>query len=431
MSSEATFDLSFPNLPDTPSGIRSLVRVQDGLLVNSVSGLRFSMVKERLANENFEEETFRVQTVSNTALGRDEKVFIPYDRISSFDASDPYFTQIRDSTTVELLLELDHRYEYLSNDDEIEKEQDHVRISSPVAHDRELSTDLEKLMSRMMKLSNEEFGQAMEIAAELGMPGTVNSTDFDIGFLEKALAGLLNEPVLNEREEEEEYDNGDDDELENEQAEVKIDSNVTTRSSLLAYFSTGPGSAAIPDSRLPTYRNDKEGDEYDNNANSKDASLSWTTVYLSDETCNYRLPASVPRQHQVIVMKRGGCTFSQKLQNIPAFPPSPHSLQMVVVVSYPERRTTSSSAACGKPGDDDGGDADVDDEGNEIQFIRPLLEKMQITPGGLTRTHPIPLIMVDGGDKVYELLRRAKSIGMKRRWHIFSQGLRISNIIIT
>ena len=444
LSSEATFDLSFPHLPDTLSGVRSLVRVQDGLLINSVSGLRFCMVKERLASENVEEETFRVQTISNTALGRDEKVYIPHDRISTFDTSDPYFTQIRDSTTVELLLEFDpesdheYEYEYLSNENDMEQEHDSVEITSPVVQDRESFTELEKLMKRTLKLSDEEFGQAMDTAAELGMQGTTNSTNLDLRVLEEALAGFLDESVLNQGE--------TDDELECKQAEEKIDSNISTRSSLLAYFSTGPGSAAIPDSQLLPYKNDGEGDDDGNNKSNnanEDTSLPWTTIYLSDETCSHRLPASVPRHHQVIVMKRGGCTFSQKLQNIPAFAPSPHSLHMVIVVSYPERHTTSACAASDKPkpsdddddgdgdGDGDGDDDDDDDEDSEIQFIRPLLEKMQVTPGGLTRTHPIPLVMVDGGDEGYDLLRHAKSIGMKRRWHIFSQGLRISNVIIT
>ena len=426
MFSEATFDLSFPNLPNTPSGVRSLTRVQDGLLINSVGGLRFSMVKERLASDYIEEETFRVQTISNTALGRDEKVFIPHSRISTFDASDPYFTQIRDSTTVELLLEFNHEYRHSDNDNESEKKPNHIGIATPVAKDRMSLTELEDLMKRILKLSDEEFGQAMDIATELGIPSPINSTDLDPRVLEKAFAGLFNEPLADEEEEED-----DDDEATNEQVVEDIDSNITNRSSFLAYFSTGPGSAAIPDSQI-AYGNDEGGKDNNNhnnsynNHNNRDISLPWTTIYLSDETCNDRLPASVPRHHQVIVMKRGGCTFSQKLQNIPAFAPSPNSLQMVVVVSYPERHTRSDSAASDRPRD-----GDDDDEYKETQFIRPLLEKMQVTPGGLTRAHPIPLIMVDGGDEGYELLRRAKSLGVKRRWHIFSQDLRISNVLIT
>jgi len=102
-------------------------------------------------------------------------------------------------------------------------------------------------------------------------------------------------------------------------------------------------------------------------------------------------------------MKRGTCSFSEKMHNIPSFPPSARSLQLVIVVSYPEH-----------------------DEGT---FIRPLLDQVQYTPGGIARPHPISMVMVDGDEEVLSLLGTAKGIGLRRRYHFSSQGLRISNLI--
>ena len=106
-------------------------------------------------------------------------------------------------------------------------------------------------------------------------------------------------------------------------------------------------------------------------------------------------------------MKRGGCSFSQKLQNIPSFAPSASSLQLVIVVSY---------------GDDDGTGAGW--------LIRPLLDQVQTTLGGLPRHNPIPMVMVGGGEQTYNALGHAFGLGVKRRYSMQAQGIPISNLII-
>ena len=423
MSSKATFDLFFPNLPNTPSGILNLVRVNDGLVINSVSGLRFSMVKERLASENAEEETFRVQTVSNTALGRDEIVYIPRHSIETFEASDPYFTQIRDSIMVDLLVESDPR-----NDDT-----DYVNINENSSGQEKSQADiqgriakLEDLIHEMIQLPEDEFTQAIEIAAKMGI-SIHDTTDVNLFALEKALPSLSDiiHPSRKGEINEEEVEQSEAQAEGVAETEDIMKPPITTHYSLPAYFSTGPGAAAIPDDQVPLGEEQGEYEGFDS------TSLAWKTIYLSDETCTHRLPVSAPRDHQVIIMKRGGCTFSQKMQNIPSFAPSPRSLQMVVVVSFSARHHAAAAdddaaaATSNNIGDDD------DDDQVEMQFIRPLLDKIQVTPAGIARPHPIPMIMVDGGEDVYNAVKRARSVGMKRRWHIFSQGLRISNVIIT
>ncbi|AEO70189.1 glycoside hydrolase family 47 protein [Thermothielavioides terrestris NRRL 8126] len=131
----------------------------------------------------------------------------------------------------------------------------------------------------------------------------------------------------------------------------------------------------------------------------------WTTIYAAGDACSGPLPQSAPRDHQVILIRRGGCSFSAKLANIPAYAPSPTSLQLVVVVSD-------------------------DEEGGGAGLVRPLLDEVQRTPGGMLRRHLIPMVMVGGGDVAYQRLRYAAGVGLAKRYFIESQGVRVRNIIV-
>ena len=132
-------------------------------------------------------------------------------------------------------------------------------------------------------------------------------------------------------------------------------------------------------------------------------------MYVTDELCDHRLPAAIPRNHQVLVVKRGGCPFSRKLANIPAYVPSPLSLQLVIIISF---------------GNDEASGL------TEDALIRPLLDEHQLTGAGLARRNPIPLVMVSGAQKAYEALKNARGIGIKRRYEMRTQGIPITNLII-
>jgi hypothetical protein len=107
-------------------------------------------------------------------------------------------------------------------------------------------------------------------------------------------------------------------------------------------------------------------------------------------------------------MKRGGCTFSSKLANIPSFTPSARGFQFLIMVS-----------------DDEEGDM-----ANERGLIRPLLDEPQYTPSGLLRHHQVSMALVGGGGETYELLKQIRSLGIRRRYHVECQGVPISNLII-
>lgn len=152
--------------------------------------------------------------------------------------------------------------------------------------------------------------------------------------------------------------------------------------------------------------------------------LSWSTIYFADEICDHRILREIAQSHQVLVIKRGGCSFSQKLRNIAAYPPSRHALKLVIVVDYDEK--TFAEASTSTPPHSAGLAAIR----AEPFLIRPLLDEPQMTAGGLPRRHPISMVMVGGGEETYGLLRRATGVGIKRRYSIRSQGIPINNLYI-
>jgi len=137
------------------------------------------------------------------------------------------------------------------------------------------------------------------------------------------------------------------------------------------------------------------------------------------------LPLDVVREHQIVVIPRGGCSFSVKLRNIPAYAPHGSSLQLVVVVSYPEYEVDVVAEES----------PSIRDPRRQMKrevspLVQPLLDELQYTPSGLPRPHPLPLVMVGGGDETMALLRRAKGVGVRRRWFFLSQGVKIGNLIV-
>ncbi|PTB73464.1 hypothetical protein M440DRAFT_1433014 [Trichoderma longibrachiatum ATCC 18648] len=154
-------------------------------------------------------------------------------------------------------------------------------------------------------------------------------------------------------------------------------------------------------------------------ARSPASNFPWSTVFLAGQACDGPLPASAPREHQVIVMLRGGCSFSRKLDNIPSFSPHDRALQLVVVLDEPPPASQNSD------GDED--DAAVDSRGD---LPRPLLDTEQTTPKGMKRLHGIPMVLVRAARGDYELFGSAVGVGMRRKYRVESQGLVVENAVV-
>ncbi|KAI2638386.1 glycoside hydrolase family 47 protein [Xylaria nigripes] len=327
-------------------GNNRLVRMgSDGIAVNSLSGLKLGMVLEESSSTT--ERAWRVSSIGNFLLGRDEKIFIARELLS--DISDPLFHRIRDAVLVDIIMQ--------------------IETPSMMPNHNSTSTDTQPSVKAYPIDEMED--------RDPGAASLFNS-------ILQQLTSALREPVATFSPE--------------PSPQVNYEYIY-----IPAITPVGVGVAPLPD--VP------EAPNPDTKLNIE--SLTWGRVYFADQACQRKLPDAAAKQHQVIVMRRGGCSFSDKLANIPSFAPHRDALQLVIVVSDDEKPL---------------------DEGEEdiwgFNLIRPLLDEEQRTPAGVTRHHPIAMLMVGGGDLTYELLKTARSVGLRRRYHVESQGMPINNLVV-
>ena len=359
MTARPTFDITFPAPPNTILGPGFLQRVGNGILVNAMGGLRLGMIQDvaLMKTGSGAADLYRIQAVNNIPLGKDEKIFLAKDVAASVvNPLDPNFTRVRDATMLDIIVDLADDHTQISTSDGMS--------SYDVNDGNDTST------TEPAKRSGITFGETEGTTdAASNMRIVFNS------LLQHVTSMLRDQPSLPDPKHLREY--------------------------IPAITPIGAGAAPLPDVQ------EALGPDI---SGAPQGSLLWDTIYIADSNCNAKLPASVPKEHQVIVMKRGGCSFSRKLENIPSFAPSKTSLQLVVVVSYEEHE---------------------EQDGLPSGFlIRPLLDSTQFTPSGLPRHNPIPMIMVGGGEQVYDIFRKATGVGIKRRYTVHAQGVLISNLII-
>ncbi|KAL8678928.1 MAG: hypothetical protein Q9186_004744 [Xanthomendoza sp. 1 TL-2023] len=351
MTARPTFEITFPTIPNGILSPGSLQRVLNGILVNSISGLRLGMIQDvRVGDGGLPKdgELYRVQAINNIAMGRDEKVFMAKDTAASVvNPMDPNFMRVRDSSMLDLVIDVVPERTCRADDTDALFEDNSSTNSSP-----------DSVCSHPAREDSR---------IESGMKLAFNS------LIEHVAALIHNEAQETTR--------------------------GTSREYHPAITPTGAGAAPLPDvedALGPDVSGSPQGD------------LLWRSIHVTGNNCHRRLPFSVVRDHQILVMKRGDCQFGQKLQNIPSVPPSKHSLQMVIVVSYD----------------------DAEDGLPSGWLVRPLLDTQQLTSTGLPRHRPIPMVMVGGGDKTYDMFKRAVGLGLKRRYSVQAQGVPISNLIM-
>jgi hypothetical protein len=377
LSYQTTFDLSFPNMPNTLQA-GGLQRIEEGgILVNSMSGLRLGMVREqdKIADKSKQahlEEHFRIYAISNMALGRDEKVFMSRSTINDFNPLDPFFTRTRDPNAIDLIID-------------VPPETSQAAAASDL-------TDLNDALADLGNISDLFLDEDIDLSVD---PETLATESSYLSNFLASLQSLLSAdaPVETSR---------------SSSTSNPTPQTTTQRYAIEAALPLGAGAAPLPDTSEP------------NLAHSDSNPLIWSTIYIHPTTlCDEKLPLDIPKSYQVIAIPRGGCSFSTKLRNIPAFPPDASSLQLVIIISYPEHEEDAPKARSweGKKPDSRG-------------LVQPLLDEMQFTPSGLPRPHPIPLVMINGGDDGVETLKRAKGIGVRRRYYFMSQGVRIGNLIV-
>ncbi|KAF1916578.1 glycoside hydrolase [Ampelomyces quisqualis] len=366
----ATFELSFPNIPSSllASGQQ---RVQGGILVNSMSDLRLGMMREydRMlprSKDGTLAEHYRIYALSNLALGRDEKVYLSRSAIDQVNPQDPFFFRTRDPSAVDLVVDIPPEIPSTASSAKFFGSNDALanlgNTSDAVLQKvSDLDVDPQLLASEPSYLSN--LLASIQSLLSADKPKATSSTSAKPGNAAQSL---------------------------------------TQRYAVEAALPTGPGAVPLPDTSDPEL------------TFSEANRLDWSSIYVHPtELCEEKLPMDIPKQYQVIAIPRGGCSFSAKLRNIPAFPPHSASLQLVVIISFPEH-------------DDDGGTRYA--EKHVSNFVQPLLDDPQFTPSGLPRRHPIPLVMITGGQQALHMLRRANRIGVRRRYYFQSSGVRIENL---
>ncbi|GIJ91615.1 alpha mannosidase-like protein [Aspergillus pseudoviridinutans] len=380
MTSRPTLDISFPAIPGMVMGPGSVERVRDGIFIKNIGGLRLSMVQDVPSHDatgKASQDDFRVQVINNVPLGKDEKVYLSREiTFDILDPTDPNFTRMRDSAMIDIVIDV---------------------------------------MPDLLRRGNDSNGSRERGAAEHSQNHVIRenaSIDDKVGSVDPSNSGMKN--VFSS--------------LMDTVSSLLRDENpgLTTQSSsrkssivrlsLPAAVSSGTGSAPVPEV--------EDASIISISGEPSRSRLSWSTIYFADETCDHRILREIVQSHQVLVIKRGGCSFSQKLRNIAAYPPSRHALKLVIVVDYDETTFAEASTSKSSPS------AGLAAIRAEPFLIRPLLDEPQMTAGGLPRRHPISMVMVGGGEETYELLRRATGVGIKRRYSVRSQGIPINNLYI-
>ncbi|OJJ48084.1 hypothetical protein ASPZODRAFT_62205 [Penicilliopsis zonata CBS 506.65] len=399
MTTRPTLDISFPALPGVVAGPGSLERVREGILIKNIGGLRLSMIQDLLLLSSFDGTTtegFRVQVINSVPLGKDEKVYLSHEvTFEVLDPTDPNFTCVRDSNIVDIVVDVGPEPFRKVNDSHGHGEKGAV-------------AGLESTQQQSMTFDD-------KIGGITSAPSSSSSMRTVLSSLMSHVSSLLRD--------------------ESPSGSTKSPKKTSSSSRLVipATLPTGLGSAPlpdVPDASVAFFPRDSPARR-----------LSWSTIFFVDELCDERLPKEVVQTHQVLVIKRGGCSFSQKLKNIAAYPPSRSALKLVIVVSYddddddpdlpvaaaqkdpPIDSTQSKSPRSSTP-------QQLAAHRAEPYLVRPYLDEPQMTTGGIPRHHLISMAMAGGGEETYELLRRATSVGIKRRYTVHSQGVPINNLFI-
>lgn len=328
--SDVITTLTFPPGPEGSTGdksglLGSLQKLSDGVLITNLANMRFSLVAEK-SHVPGGEGMLRIQGVGGFTLGREEMVYVSGEALRGTFGSmgeDERFERIKDSEWVDLIIDV--------GNDDIKTVEAAAAVEEPGGKFEGLMEQIEGMLSGILGVGPGKE-QLLENARAAMM--------VDPGFIEKAKAYM---PDLGKAK-----------------GVKDAGGKKQERFTIPAILPAGIGAAPIP------------------SALDHDAPLGKVLplkkiFFLEDELCEQHLPAHVALDHEVLVLRRGGCSFNAKLANIPILTPK-SKLQLVVILS---------------PDDGSGGRA------RQEGMVRPLLDEKQRTPAGLERAREVGAVMVD------------------------------------
>ncbi|KAF3934873.1 hypothetical protein ABW19_dt0203310 [Dactylella cylindrospora] len=200
--------------------------------------------------------------------------------------------------------------------------------------------------------------------------------------------------------------------------ETSPNQRVLIRRHLHAILSSGIGAQESPPLMYKTHQFLRSM-EY-----SPSPTLNWKSIYVAGLACESPLP-SIAATYPVILLRRGKCPFSQKLNNIP----TSSAIKLAIVVNFDDSPPTH------KDYEDvmditNGGGVNDWHAMKDDHLIRPLVDQYQVdSRNGQRRKNPVALVFVGGGEVVYRALAEARGVGLRERWKVSLDGLMVGNMV--
>lgn len=310
------------------------------MISGSMRGIRMGLIKES-------DDLLRVTSVGGTTLGKGETVFLEQGLVDK-GKGDANFHVVADSEFVDLIIEID--------DDEMEEEEGEEERDGygyefpdngltgqiPIVDKSTLSELLSKLGFDM---------QISDLLALVGGDSTSAITERQRTLAVDPTTTASSKPI-------------------NPRKKQKV---------ISAIMATGIGVYPPPDSPTST---------------SNPLQLAFSTIHFSDTACS---PSTViPPTAQVVFVRRGECTFLQKIRNIP----DTCTVKLLVVIDTAQ--------------------------GNDDELVRPLLDQKVDRKWGLS------VIMVAGMGDTAKSVRdgTVKAVGVRWRWRAYVKGGYVGNLVV-
>ncbi|OAA32072.1 Glycoside hydrolase, family 47 [Moelleriella libera RCEF 2490] len=372
-----------------------------GPTVKSLEGLRLQL--EREFSQRYGEHVWKITHVGNTQLGRHETVFFHAEHVRHL--RDEAFTALRRKDVVDIQLLVETSFPTNAS----------ASSASSSSYPTSPFSDDPLAPEHTSSSPSVLVGSSQHNNQQQGSLNNVLQSESLFQHILRAVTSVFDPSETTAP--------GDDDDAATSSS--SRDGNSSNRPPLLFYSWQALTSIGAGSSPVPTILDTPSPHSPSYDPSDPVANFPWTSIYFADTACAGPLPESIPRDHQVLILRRGGCSFSDKIRNIPGFVPRKSALQLVIVVDDP----VSNTRTTGQRQQQQRGSG-KEQQQEEEELPRPLLESEQLTPNGITRVHGVPLVLMRVGRGEYSLFERAVGVGMRRKYTIQSQGHIIENAVV-